>query len=131
MLLTIFYDGLCPLCELEINKLKQLDEDAQLGFVDINQPDFNECYPSLDWHTLDARIHGRLQDGSMISGLDVTYLAWKLVGKGWVYAPLRWPIISWFADRFYNLFARDRKPISSLLMGKRTADYCEKGTKSE
>lgn len=129
MLLTIFYDGLCPLCELEINKLKQLDEHGQIEFVDINQPNFTKSYPELNWQTLDARIHGRLQDGSMITGLDVTYLAWKLVGKGWVYAPLRWPVISWFADRLYNLFARYRKPISRFIMGKKIVDYCEKGTK--
>lgn len=129
MLLTIFYDGHCPLCGLEINKLKQLDEDNQLGFVDINQADFSESYPELDWQTLDARIHGQLQDGSMINGLDVTYLAWKLVGKGWVYAPLRWPVISWFADKAYNLFARYRKPISSFVMDRKKVDYCQKGSK--
>lgn len=129
MLLTIFYDGHCPLCGMEIKKLRELDKDKQLAFVDINHPEFSLAYPTLDWQTLDARIHGQLPDGEMISGLDVTYLAWKLVGKGWVYAPLRWPVVSWLADRVYNLFARYRKPISYLLTGKKVGDYCQKGTR--
>lgn len=131
MLLTIFYDGHCPLCGMEIKKLRELDEDKQLAFVDINHAEFSLAYPALDWQTLDARIHGQLPNGDMISGLDVTYLAWKLVGKGWVYAPLRWPAISWFADRMYNLFARYRKPISYLLTGKKADTYCQKGSHQE
>ena len=86
--LTIFYDGYCPLCSIEMNKLKQLDKEQNISFVDIQESSFSANYPHLDWQALDARIHGYLDDGSLISGLDVTYLAWKLVGKGWVYAPL-------------------------------------------
>lgn len=127
--LEVFYDGLCPLCVIEINKLMHLDKEDNIAFVDINHPDFSTNYPELDWQQLDARIHGKLADGSLISGLDVTYLAWKLVGKGWVYAPLRWPIISWFADHAYALFARYRKPISRLVTGKTHVSYCEKGFK--
>lgn len=123
--LTIFYDGYCPLCLMEMNKLKQLDKDHQITFVDIQQATFALSYPQLDWQALNARIHGYLPDGTLVSGLDVTYLAWKLVGKGWVYAPLRWPVISWFADRAYNIFATHRYRISYLLTGKKRCVPCE------
>ena len=73
--LTIFFDGYCPLCSIEMNKLKQLDKQKKIKFVDIQEASFFVDYPHLDWQTLDARIHGYLADGSMISGLDVTYLA--------------------------------------------------------
>jgi predicted DCC family thiol-disulfide oxidoreductase YuxK len=82
--LTIFYDGYCPLCSIEMNKLKHLDKQQNIHFIDIQEPSFVVDYPHLDWQALDARIHGYLADGTLISGLDVTYLAWKLVGKGWV-----------------------------------------------
>jgi predicted DCC family thiol-disulfide oxidoreductase YuxK len=127
--LTIFYDGYCPLCLLEMNKLKQLDKQQNINFVDIQTPSFHAHYSHLDWHALNARIHGYLADGKLISGLDVTYLAWKLVGKGWVYAPLRWPVIRWFADIAYNIFAKHRYRISYLLTGKKRCIPCE--TKSE
>ncbi|WP_339720853.1 DUF393 domain-containing protein [uncultured Paraglaciecola sp.] len=123
--LTLFYDGFCPLCLLEINKLKQLDVQQNITFVDIQKPSFSADYPQLDWQALNARIHGYLQDGSLISGLDVTYLAWKLVGKGWVYAPLRWPVIRWFADSAYNLFAKNRYRISYLLTAKKPCVPCQ------
>lgn len=123
--LTIFYDGYCPLCLLEMNKLKQLDKHQKITFVDIQERSFLIRYPDLDWQLLNARIHGYLADGSLISGLDVTYLAWKLVGKGWVYAPLRWPVISWFADIAYNVFAKHRYRISYLLTGKKRCIPCE------
>jgi predicted DCC family thiol-disulfide oxidoreductase YuxK len=123
--LTIFYDGYCPLCSIEMNKLKQLDKQQNISFVDIQEPSFSTQYPHLDWQALDARIHGYLADGSLITGLDVTYLAWKLVGKGWVYAPLRWPVISWFADIAYNIFAKHRHRISSFLTGKKRCKPCE------
>jgi predicted DCC family thiol-disulfide oxidoreductase YuxK len=130
--LTIFYDGYCPLCSLEMNKLKQYDKKQNIRFVDIQEPSFYTEFPHLDWQTLNARIHGYLPDGSLISGLDVTYLAWKLVGKGWVYAPLRWPLVSWFADIAYNIFAKHRYRISYLLTGKERCIPCEnKGEKAD
>ncbi|MBU3005119.1 thiol-disulfide oxidoreductase DCC family protein [Paraglaciecola arctica] len=123
--LTIFYDGYCPLCLLEMKKLKQLDKQHTITFVDIQAPSFFEEYPQLDWQSLNARIHGYLPNGELISGLDVTYLAWCLVGKGWVYAPLRWPVIRWFADRAYNLFAKNRYRISYVLTGKKSCQPCQ------
>ena len=85
-------------------------------------PDFPERYPDLNLDDLNARIHGQLEDGTMITGLDVTHKAWSLVGVGWLYAPLRWPVIRWFADRFYIFFAKHRYRISYWLTGK---ERCE------
>ena len=113
-----------------MNKLKQLDKQKSIKVVDIQEASFCVEYPQLDLQALDARIHGYLADGTMITGLDVTYLAWKLVGKGWVYAPLRWPVISWFADIAYNIFAKYRHRISYLVTGKKRCVPCEnKGEK--
>lgn len=122
--LTIFYDGYCPLCLLEMNKLKGLDKQKNITFINIQESSFSDNYPHLNWQALNARIHGYLRDGSLISGLDVTYLAWKLVGRGWVYAPLRWPVLSWFADIAYTLFAKHRYRISYLLTGKKRCIPC-------
>ncbi|MEP0355134.1 MAG: DUF393 domain-containing protein [Paraglaciecola sp.] len=123
--LTIFYDGYCPLCLAEMRKLKELDTSKAISFVDIQEDCFNHNYPHLNWAALNARIHGYLADGRLISGLDVTYVAWKLVGKGWVYAPLRWPVIRWFANMAYNGFAKHRYTISFLLTGKKRCLPCE------
>lgn len=122
MAFTIFYDGACPLCDKEMSHLKKYNTEQKIAFVDINHPDFSVNYPELDWQALDARIHGMLDDGSMLIGLDATHKAWSLVGKGWIYAPLRWPVIKFFADKAYIVFAKHRHKISYWLTGKKRCD---------
>lgn len=126
MAFTVFYDGDCPLCSFEIGHLQKHDSDNELVFVDIMAADFTEKFPQADWHAMNAKIHGLMEDGTWLVGLDVTHQAWKRVGKGWIYAPLRWPVISWFADHAYVFFARYRHPIAKLLTGKaRCESSCE------
>lgn len=122
MAFTLFYDGLCPLCEMEIRHLKKLDSQNNLTFVDIMASDFSELYPKLDWQALDDRIHGMCEDGTLLIGLDATHRAWSEVGKGWVYAPLRWPVIRFFADKAYIIFARNRHKISYWVTGKKRCE---------
>lgn len=108
-----------------MNKLKDLDSNHLIVFVDIQHAEFMQTYPHLERQMLVARLHGLKENGDLISGLDVTYLAWSLVGRGWLFAPLRWPIIGWFADRVYNVFARHRYTISYLLTGQKRSKQCE------
>lgn len=130
--MIIFYDGYCPLCNAEMRHLRKRDKHNALTLVDIQSAEFAINYPQLDWQALNARIHGMLPDGRMITGLDVTHQAWKAVGMGWVYAPLRWPIIRVFADWVYVKFAKHRYTISYLLTGKkRTCDRCIPGDSNE
>ena len=128
MQFTVFYDGACPLCMAEMRQLMKRNTANALAFVDINHPDFDANYPELDKNILNARIHGRWANGEMLTGLDVTHTAWKQVGRGWLYAPLRWPVIRFFADKAYLFFARHRHRISYLLTGKKRCEssYCEK-----
>ncbi|NDV92548.1 DUF393 domain-containing protein [Alteromonas sp. 345S023] len=130
--MIIFYDGYCPLCKAEMRHLQKRDKHNALTLVDIQSTAFASNYPQLDFHALNARIHGMLDDGRMITGLDVTYQAWKVVGMGWVYAPLRWPVIRVFADWGYVKFAKHRYTISYLLTGKkRSCARCVPGVSNE
>lgn len=122
MSFTIFYDGQCPLCMKEMDQLKKHNADGNLLFVDIMQSDFDTQYPHLDWQALNERIHGICDDGTVLIGLDATHRAWSEVGKGWLYAPLRWPVIKYFADKAYLVFARHRYKISYWLTGKKRCE---------
>ncbi|MEM0910274.1 MAG: DUF393 domain-containing protein [Pseudomonadota bacterium] len=122
MAFTIFYDGNCPLCVKEINLLKKRNAEGKLEFEDIYKSDFRMKFPDLDWHSLNERIHAIDEYGKVYRGLDVTHKAWSLVGVGWLYAPLRWPIIRLVADAGYKIFARHRYRISYLLTGKKRTD---------
>ncbi|MCH2454651.1 thiol-disulfide oxidoreductase DCC family protein [Idiomarina sp.] len=122
--LIIFFDGGCPLCVKEMRHLRKLDEKRQITFENINEPDFNQRYPQVNVAKANQYLHGQVSSGEMIYGLDVTHAAWSLVGKGWMIAPLRWPVIRWFADKAYLFFARNRNRISKLLTGKERCAQC-------
>lgn len=117
--LTLFYDSYCPLCAAEMDQLRRLDTQARLRFEDIHGADFSQRYPDIDPLAADRILHARYADGRMIYGLDVTHQAWALVGKQRWLAVLRWPVIRWFADIGYRLFARYRYGISFILTGQR------------
>ncbi|RUO77682.1 thiol-disulfide oxidoreductase DCC family protein [Idiomarina seosinensis] len=122
--LIIFYDGGCPLCIKEMRHLKKLDAGQKIQFENINEDDFNRRFPEVNIEKANAYLHGRLDSGEMVYGLDVTHAAWSQVGKGWCIAPLRWPVIGWFADKAYLFFARHRNRISKLLTGEARCSQC-------
>ncbi|MDK1288447.1 thiol-disulfide oxidoreductase DCC family protein [Pseudoalteromonas umbrosa] len=121
--LTIFYDGTCPLCVKEMTALIKRDKAAHIKTVDIHSDEFVN-YPNIDPNQANLILHALDEQGGLLLGLDVTHRAWQLVGMGWLYAPLRWPLIKPIADQVYLLFAKNRYRISYLLTGK---SRCENG----
>ncbi|SPJ32213.1 thiol-disulfide oxidoreductase DCC family protein [Kushneria phyllosphaerae] len=124
--LTLFYDGNCPLCVNEINHLKRLDQKQRIAFEDIHAENFTSRYPDIDRDDASAILMGDVH-GQRIRGLDVTHRAWSLVGRGWITAPLRWPLIRPVADRVYLWFAPRRYRISGWLTGRQRCQSCEGG----
>jgi len=112
--LIIFYDGKCPLCSLEMQKLKQHDVSEKIKLIDLHQPDFESTFPHININKALAILHGEYQ-GKLLLGLDVTHRAWTLVGKGIWVAPLQWPVIKQVAHLSYLLLARYRYPISQFI----------------
>ena len=125
--LTIFYDSYCPLCVKEMRHLKKLDGGKKLNLVDVHNASFSNTYPEISPQAALTKLHGYLfqqQEKHLITGLDVTYHAWRMVGRGWLIAPLRWPVIRWFSDRAYLWFARHRNTISEKLTGQPRCERC-------
>ncbi|EII2983477.1 DUF393 domain-containing protein [Vibrio parahaemolyticus] len=114
--LTIFYDGTCPLCAKEMKALRQHDHKQEINTVDIYSDAFS-AYPQIDPDRANTILHALDNHGNLLLGLDVTYRAWQLVGRGWLYAPLRWPLIRPVADWLYLCFAQNRYRISYWLTG--------------
>ena len=120
--LTVFYDGRCPLCSAEMKQLSEFDTEGKLLLEDINAHDFQQRFPHIDPVEADRILHGQYASGEMIYGLDVTQQAWELVGRHSWLKLLRLPVIRWFADIGYLLFARYRSQISYLLTGSSQCD---------
>ncbi|MGK0249514.1 MAG: putative DCC family thiol-disulfide oxidoreductase YuxK [Oleispira sp.] len=114
--MIIFYDARCPLCNAEMRQLKKADVKEQIILEDLNATDFSVRFPAIDKTSAMAILHAQNQAGDMIYGLDVTYQAWKTVGKHrWLFI-LRLPVIRIFADMGYTFFAKYRQSISRFLM---------------
>lgn len=114
--LTVFYDGTCPLCAKEMKALKQRDAKQHIITVDIYSEAF-DAYPQIDPEQANTILHALNDKGELLLGLDVTHRAWQLVGRGWLYAPLRWRVVKPVADWLYLKFAKNRYRVSYWLTG--------------
>jgi predicted DCC family thiol-disulfide oxidoreductase YuxK len=111
-LVTVFFDGECPLCLREIRLLRRMDRRGRINFVDIARPDFDGGAVGLPREVthadLMAEIHGLLPDGTVIRGVEVFRRLYAAVGLGALVAITRVPGISHLLDGAYRLFARNR-----------------------
>ncbi|WP_332403219.1 DUF393 domain-containing protein [Vibrio metschnikovii] len=114
--LTLFYDATCPLCVKEMDTLKRLDKNQALKMVDIYSEEIS-AYPQIDIKQAGTILHALDESQQLILGLDAVHRAWQLVGKGWIYAPLRWRLIKPLADKAYLYFAKHRYRFSFWLTG--------------
>ena len=113
-MLTIFYDGNCPLCATEMNHLKTHDKNNLISLGDIQQNNFAALYPSVKFIEAMKILHGHY-NGQLLLGLEVTHRAWTLVGKGFWVAPLNWPVIKTISHWLYLALAKYRQQISALM----------------
>lgn len=113
--LTIYYDGLCSLCMAEIHFLRARNRRGLLGFVDIRTAEFADAGHPVSCAVAMARMHGRLGNGQLLTGVpvfieayrraDLRVLPW-LFSRAWTR-----PIL----DLGYVWFARHRHSISQVI----------------
>ena len=128
-MLTIFYDGNCPMCAAEMEHLKKYDKNNVIKLVDIHQESFETLYPTVSFAAAMKILHGHYS-GKILLGLEVTHRAWTMVGKGFWVAPLNWPVIKKLSHWVYLGLAKYRHQISAFLakiFGLKTT-HCTSGT---
>ena len=110
-MLTVWYDGGCPLCLREIALMRRLDRGGRIRFVDATDPD-DSC--PIDRRTLLARFHAR-EDGRMLSGAAAFAAMWRAIP---LLAPLgqaaRIPIVLRLLERLYLRFLKIRPRLQAL-----------------
>ena len=104
----VFYDGDCPLCVKEMNMIEKFDRRGRVLFTDIAKSDFDATDTGRTWDELMASIHGRMPDGTVISGVEVFRQLYAAIGLGPFVFVTRAPGISHALDLSYTLFARNR-----------------------
>jgi len=97
--LTMYYDGLCPLCQAEILFLSRRNQAGLLSFVDVNSSQYSaeavgvSCQQALD------SMYAQYDDGELINGVDVFSAAYQranLPTLAWLFSrPSLRPMLTW------------------------------------
>ena len=112
-----------------MQQLKKYDTNALIVLENLHQENFSCHFPHINTRRALQILHGEYQ-GQALLALDVTHRAWTLVGKGYLVAPLQFPVIKQLAHGMYLLLAKYRHPISQFLFQRfgLGVNTCEQGT---
>ena len=111
--LIFLFDGGCPLCLRETNFLKSKDELNKIKFVDINNVNYNPIlFKDISYAEAMSNLHGILENGNIIKGLDVLAYSYEIIGLGWVYYPLKIEFLAPVLRLFYKYWAKYRLKIT-------------------
>jgi predicted DCC family thiol-disulfide oxidoreductase YuxK len=107
--LTLFYDGLCPLCSREIALFRRLAAgDPSVVFVDITDPSFDAPAYGLQMSSLHRVMHVKLGE-EVRTGVDAFIAIWQRIpGFGWLAWLSRIPGMRLLMKAGYAVFARIR-----------------------
>ncbi len=122
--LVLYFDGTCPFCVTEMQRLEKWNTQGRLAFVDIAEPGFDPASAGVDMAAVNRALHGRLRDGRMLAGIDSVLAAYTLVGRGWRVWSLRVPGLRTAAAMLYRHVARHRHALSRWL-GYRAEPACD------
>ena len=79
---TVFYDGLCPLCSREMDHYRTRVKDEPVRFVDITAPDFDARRHGLDPERVHRVMHVKAGEDAPMSAKYVAVLvlvSWSAV----------------------------------------------------
>jgi predicted DCC family thiol-disulfide oxidoreductase YuxK len=107
--LTMYYDGLCPLCSREIAHYRgRTKDDPSVQYVDIADPAFDAAAHGLDAGRVHKAMHVKVGD-ELHTGPDAFLAVWKRVrGFGWLARLVRLPVMYQLWWLGYHAFATVR-----------------------
>ena len=124
---TVYFDGSCPLCTLEIKHYASREGGDQINYVDVSRADA-ELGEDLTPHTAVRRFHVRLPNGELVSGARAFAAIWETL-PGWSMAArlTRVPGVLPVLEVAYRIFLLIRPAATRLarLFGLRAANPTE------
>ncbi|MEM9851376.1 MAG: DUF393 domain-containing protein [Pseudomonadota bacterium] len=113
--LTIYYDGSCPVCTIEISHYRRQIGADRLNFVDVSRADDGSLGDGLDRRTAMARFHVRRADGTLLSGAQGFAEVWdRLPSWRWAARLGRLPGVLALGELLYRAFLPIRPTLSRL-----------------
>ncbi len=76
-MLTVYFDGGCPLCRREIDFLRRRVAPGEVAWIDVADSPGERVAIDLDRDAALARFHVRLADGQLVSGVAAFAALWK------------------------------------------------------
>ncbi len=119
MMLTVWYNTRCPVCNAGIdaqkNKLIALVKSGAIAFRDVNlEPDVLHRF-GASLEDIRRRLHAVDGSGRLLTGADVAVAVWRITpGQGWLATvfgnPIMLPLVRFGYDRFADvLYAWNRR----------------------
>jgi predicted DCC family thiol-disulfide oxidoreductase YuxK len=111
-MVTVWFDGDCPLCTREISLVRKLDKRRAISFVDITAAG-SVC--PINPTELLARFHAQ-EDGIMLSGAAAFAAMWRAIPALRPFGlAARNRIILSVLERLYTVFLRHRPKLQRLV----------------
>ena len=121
--ISVYFDGLCPLCSKEMDMYRAKKGSELIRFVDIAHPEFDARAEGLDPDGIHKRFHVKTKEGKIFEGVDAFQQIWIVLG---IFRPLMLltsnAITRPLFDIGYTIFAKIR-PL--LRKNECDSDYCE------
>jgi len=106
--LTVYYDGLCPLCSREIVHYRKHAPAEGVRFLDITEPGFDAAAHGLDRKRIREVMHVKVGD-ELRTGIDAFIALWDAIpGHRWLAWFSKLPGAHAVLAIGYRLFARVR-----------------------
>lgn len=123
--LTVYFDGLCPLCSREIDHYKKQVGSGSIEFVDITDTNFRAEAAGLDPKQVHRRFHVR-SGADVLSGVEGFREIWKRLPRySWLEKLTRVRFVKLFFVAGYELFALLRPLLPRKSRGCESSPYCE------
>lgn len=110
-LITVWYDGDCPICTAEIGLMRRFDRNSAIKFVDLSLP--GGC--PTDRAARLARLHAQPRGGSLVSGAAAFVAMWRVLpGLRPLAALASPPPVQWLMERAYLMFLKVRPSLQAI-----------------
>ena len=107
---TVYHDGECPICNIEINAMKRIDKRKHIKWVDISKDQAALDAAGLSYQQTMDRIHVQDENQQMITGVEGFMSVWKHLPYFRRVVPVirHTPGLFWLMEKAYVLFAKYR-----------------------
>lgn len=125
--LTVYFDGLCPLCSREIEHYRRQAGSDQIAFVDITTPEFDPAAHGLDPKAVHRHLHARDEKGDLHVGVGAFIAIWNLLPRyRWAASLAAKSFVRPALNVGYEAFARVRPWLPRARRAECAASpYCE------